>query len=98
MEQLSFWTNVAVVVLGIQCFIMLVAALALSYVLVRLMNALHGKTELYAGKLQQITHTVNEKTQVYSEKSIQPVLAVRKQSARVGDSVRVFFGGTRKNP
>jgi DNA-binding ferritin-like protein len=67
-------------------------ALALSYVLVRLMNALHGKTETYATKLQQVTHTVNERTQEYSEKSIQPVLAAKKQSARVRQTVRSFFG------
>lgn len=96
MEQLSFWTDVAVVILGIQCFVMLLLGVALSYVLVRLMNALHGKTEIYAGKLQKATHIVNEKTQEYSEKSIQPVLAVKKQSARAEHTVRSFFARSRE--
>ncbi len=92
MEQLEFWTNVAVVVLGIQCFVMLIVAVALSYLLVRVMSVIHAKTEIYAAKVQQVTHTVNERTQVYSEKGIQPVLAVRKQSTRAGQTLRSLFG------
>lgn len=92
MEELAFWRNVAVVVLGIQCFVVLIVVVALNYVLVRLMNALHGKTGVYAHKLQTVTHTVNERTQAYSEKSIQPVVAAKKQAARVQHSVRSIFG------
>ncbi len=98
METLAFWTDVAVVVLGIQCFLMLIVGVALSYVLVRVTNVVHAKTEIYAAKLQEITSTVNAKTQEYSEKSIQPVVAARKQSARVGETVRSFFGrGSRRS-
>lgn len=92
MEELAFWTDVAVVVLGIQCFIMLIVGVALSYVLVRVTNVIHAKTETYASKLQEVTSTVNAKTQEYSEKSIQPVVAARTQSARFGAAVRGLFG------
>lgn len=92
MEELAFWRNVAVVVLSIQGFVVLIVLLALNYLLVRLMNTLHGKTEIYAHKVRTLTHTVNERTQVYSEKSIKPVLAAHKQSARFKHSVRSLFG------
>lgn len=95
MQELTFWTNVAVVILGIQCFVILIVFVVLNYALVRLMNGLHGMTETYAHKLQKVTHTVNERTQVYSEKSIQPIVAANKQTVRVERSLRSFLGGGR---
>ncbi len=95
MQELTFWTNVAVVVLGIQCFVVLIVFVVLNYVLVRLMNGLHGMAETYSHKLQKVTHTVNERTQQYSEKTIQPIVVAQKQTARAERTVRTFFGGGR---
>lgn len=88
MEELAFWRNIAITVLGVECLLLLVVALAANYLLMRLMNALHGKTAGAAAKVQQISHTVAQKTDQYADKAVQPVLAVQGRVAKMQTTFR----------
>lgn len=83
MDQLAFWRNISVVVLAVQCMVGVVLMLALTYVLVRLMNLAQGKAEIGAHKLRQITRRVAVQTDRYATKVTEPVLKAQRQAARV---------------
>lgn len=97
MEQLAFWRNIAVVVLAVQCLLLLVLALAANYALMRLLHILTGKTGNAAHKVQQLSHTVAEKTSQIADKSIQPVLAIKGRYARVSGAVSALSRNLRSS-
>lgn len=88
MEQLALWRNIALVVLALQCVVGVVLALAVSYILVRLMGTAQQKSELGARKLQQLSRTVAVQTDRYATKVTEPVLRVQQQAARAKTAVR----------
>ena len=88
MEELAIWRNIAIVVLGLQCMLLLVIALAAGYALVRVTALLHDKSEGAAHKVQQVTRTVAQRTEQVADKAVQPVLAVKGRAARIQGALR----------
>lgn len=82
MDGLQFWTNVSVVILALQAFLIIAVALALSYALVRVMALVHRKTQEVARKAQGVSRTVAERSAFYSDKLTQPVLRAEAQARR----------------
>jgi hypothetical protein len=97
MEGLQFWTNVSVVLLSIEAFIVIAIVLALSYVLVRVMHLVHRKTLEFTRKAQGVSRTVAERSALYSDKIVQPVLKAEAQARRAGRFTQNLFG-RRPNP
>ncbi len=88
MEQLALWRNIALVVLAIQCVIGVVLALAVTYILVRLMDLAQKKSAVGASKLQQVSRTVAVQSHTYANKVTEPVLKVQGQAARTKQALR----------
>lgn len=93
MEQLAIWRNISIVFLAVQCMVGVILMLALSYVLVRLMNTLQGKAEQGVPKVQQLTAQVAEKTSHYAAKATAPVIKAQRAATRASATVdRLLFG------
>jgi hypothetical protein len=92
MESLQFWTDVSVVILSIEAFVVIAIVLALSYVLVRAMHVVHRKTLEYTRKAQGVSRIVAERSALYSDKITRPVLKVEAQARRAGRFTENLFG------
>lgn len=92
MEGLRFWTNVSVVILSIEAFIVIAIALALSYALVRVMDLVHRKTLEYTRKAQGVSRIVAERSASYSDKITRPVLKAEAQARRAERFTQNLFG------
>lgn len=91
MEQLAFWRDISLVILGLECFVVLVMLVALNYVLVRLTGNLHIITRKYARKTQSVTDMVATRTEQYAAKAREPFIAADSAEAYVRESTRAFF-------
>lgn len=92
MEGLQFWTDVSVVILAIEAFIVIAVALALSYVLVRVMHVVFAKTLGFTRKAQGVSRIVAERSALYSDKITRPVLKAEAQARRAGRLTQNLFG------
>jgi len=100
MDQLAIWRNIAVLVLAVQCLVGIALMLALSYLLVRLMNVAQGKAESGAARLRKVSRTVAEQSDLYAGKVTAPVIAARQRITRVQTSLQSLIPGSgrRKTP
>lgn len=82
MQGLRFWTDVSVVILSIEAFVVIAVVLALSYVLVRVMHIVHRKTFEFTRKAQGVSRMVADRSALYSDKITRPVVRAEAQTRR----------------
>ena len=94
MDDLAFWRNIALVFLIIQFFVLVVVAVAVSYLLVRVTANLHLYAQRGAEKAQEVSHMVAEKSDVYAEKARAPIVKGNAAGAGVVAGIRTLFAGS----
>ena len=93
MEDLAFWRNIALVFLIIQFFVLVVVAVAVSYLLVRVTANLHVHAQRGAEKAQEVGHMVAEKSDTYAEKARAPIVKSNAVGAGIVAGIRTLFAG-----
>ncbi len=88
--ELRTWTDIAVVFLSIQCFIIMLIPLGLTFVMVRGMNIAGSALPEYLTKAQGYTRIMRDQTVNASDKISAPLVRARAQQARVEGSLRSF--------
>lgn len=91
MQQLAFWRDISLVILGMECLIVLVLLVALNYVLVRLTGNLHNLARTYARKTQAVTETVADRAEQYAATVRKPAVAAEAATTRIGATIQAFF-------
>ena len=74
MDDLAFWRNLALVFLIIQFFVLILVAVAVSYLLVRVTANLHVHAQKAALKAQAVGDLVVEKSDEYAAKARAPIV------------------------
>lgn len=92
MDDLAFWRNIALVFLIIQFFVLVIVAVAVSYLLVRVTANLHIHAQKAADKAHEISATVVEKTDEYAEKARAPIIKANTTGAGVNAALRSLLG------
>ncbi len=80
--ELSTWADIAVVFLSIQCFIIMLIPLGLTFVMVRGMNIAGSALPEYLTKAQGYTRIMRDQTVNASDKVSAPLVRARAQQAR----------------
>lgn len=93
MDDLAFWRNIALVFLIIQFFVLVIVAVAVSYLLVRVTANLHLYAQRGADKAQEVGRLVVEKSDAYAEKARAPIVKGNAAGAGVAAGIRSLFGG-----
>jgi hypothetical protein len=88
--QLRTWADIAVVFLSIQCFVIMLIPLVLTFFMVRGMNMAHGALPQYLIKAQGYSRIMRDQTVNAGDKIAAPLIHVRAQQARVDKSIRSF--------
>lgn len=91
MQQLAFWRDISLVILGLECLVVLVLLVVINYVLVRLTGNLHIFARTYARKTQAVTDMVATRTEQIAAKAREPVIAANASETYVRESARAFF-------
>lgn len=88
--SLTQWTNIAIIFLATQAFILTFVPLIIFFFLVRGMNVAGGALPGYMKKAQSFSRTVRLRTEETTDQIAKPILKVRNQSARVESTIRSF--------
>ena len=88
--DLRTWTDIAVVFLAIQCFVIMLIPLVLTFFMVRGMNMANSALPQYLIKAQGYSRIMRDQTVNVSDKIAAPLVQARAQQARVEMSVRSF--------
>jgi hypothetical protein len=96
-EDLAFWRNIALVFLIIQFFVLVVVAVAVSYLLVRVTANLHLYAQRGADKAQEVSQVVVEKTDAYAEKARAPIVKGNATGAGILAGIRTLFSGDKSS-
>jgi len=90
-DDLAFWRNIALVFLIIQFFVLVIVAVAVSYLLVRVTANLHLYAQRGAEKAQEVSRMVAEKSDTYAEKARAPIVKSNAAGAGVVAGIRTLF-------
>ncbi|MEZ4618328.1 MAG: hypothetical protein R2867_22825 [Caldilineaceae bacterium] len=81
--ELAFWRDLSVIWLSLFCFIGLVPPLAVLYLAVRGMNALHGKSYRWVRQAQGLSSHVPQQTKRAATKISEPVIQIQRRAKQV---------------